>query len=95
MRRAAKKLVNWIADTQELLANVVRIWIDGKLNVLADAGSRAPWETSVVKHTPIPDKPIRDTIRMFFTAPDELEKEVAARYAELDSGALGTTFEFH
>ena len=29
-RRASKKLLNWVADSQELLANVVRVWIDGK-----------------------------------------------------------------
>ena len=28
--RASKKLVHWIVDTQELIANVARIWIDGK-----------------------------------------------------------------
>ena len=58
-RRASKKLVNWIADTQHILATVVRIWIDGKNNVLSDAGSRAPWQGAVARHLPIPAGPIR------------------------------------
>ena len=46
-RRASKKLVNWIADTQHILGTVVRVWIDGKSNVLADVGSRLSWEHAV------------------------------------------------
>ena len=72
-RRASKKLINWIADTQHILANVVRVWIDGKHNVLADVGSRSPWETSVVRHLPTPITPIVDFIRKMFTSPSELE----------------------
>ena len=47
-RRAAKKLVNWIADTQHILANVTRVWIEGKTNIIADAGSRAAVHTPSV-----------------------------------------------
>ena len=43
-RRASKKLVNWIANAQDLLATVVRVWIDGKNNILGDSPSRARWE---------------------------------------------------
>ena len=60
-------MINWIADTQELLANTVRIWIDGKLNILADVGSRLPWHGAVAANLPIPDQPILDTIQLFFT----------------------------
>ena len=73
-RRASKKLVNWIADTQHILGNVVRVWIDGKNNVLADVGSRLSWEHAVIQQLPVPDQPIRDTIKLFFTHPKELEK---------------------
>ena len=84
-RRASKKLINWIADTQELLANNVRIWIDGKLNILADVGSRLGWESAVAKHTPIPLSPILETIRLFFTHPNEMKHAVAQRAREMDS----------
>ena len=53
-RRASKKLLNWVADSQEFLANVVRVCIDGKYNVLPEVGSRLPWETALAKHLPVP-----------------------------------------
>ena len=86
-RRASKKLVNWIADTQHILANVVRLWIDGKNNILADCGSRLPWHTSVSKHLPVPAGPIRDVIRLLFTHPHELEKLVQGKANEMGLGA--------
>ena len=70
-RRASKKLVNWIADTQDIMANVVRVWVDGKLNVLADFGSRISWEYDVVRTLPVPQKPIIDIIRLLFRPPEE------------------------
>ena len=60
-RRASKKLMSWVADSQELLANVIRVWIDGKFNVLPDVGSRLPWETAVAKHLPVPHGPLLDS----------------------------------
>ena len=72
-RRASKKLINWIADTQELQANTVRIWIDGKNNVLADAGSRTVWENKVAQYSVLPEQSIRDTVKEMFTCPKELE----------------------
>ena len=75
-RRARKKSVNWVADTQHSLANAVRLWIDGKNNVLADCGSRLPWHTSVSNHLPVPSGPIRDRIRLLFTHPHELSNMV-------------------
>ena len=62
IRRASKKLINWIADSQHLLAYCVRVWIDGKHNVLADVGSRNIWEATVAKTNVLPEQPIRDTI---------------------------------
>ena len=56
---------------------MVRIWIDGKHNVLADAGSRAPWEHAVSQHLPVPSKPIRDFIIKLFGNRTILDEEVA------------------
>ena len=85
-RRASNKLLNWEADSQELLANVVRVWIDGKYNVLPDVGSRLPWETALAKHLPVPHGPLVDLVRKLFTSPDESAKEVANEYRESGVG---------
>ena len=84
-RRASKKLVNWIADTQHLLANVTRVWIDGKNNVLADVGSRLSWEHAVIQQLPVPNKPILEVIRLMFTDPKTLERETEERYKQMGS----------
>ena len=86
-RRASKKLTAWIADSQPMLACVVRVWIAGHLNVLSDAGSRAPWTSRVVKHLPVPDKPIKELIRLLFTHPNEVEEMVEQRRTAMRSGA--------
>ncbi len=85
-RRTSNKLVSWVADTQHIVADVVRVWIDGKLNVLADAGSRASWESAVAKHLPAPHLPIRDFIIMLFSSPSELAGEIANRRREQELG---------
>ena len=82
-RSASKKLVNWIADTQHILFTVVRVWIEGKTNALADAGSRAAWLSEVVRHLPVPDKPIRDTVRLLFTSPEEIRQHVSQRRTDM------------
>ena len=79
-RRASKKLTNWVADTQDILSNVVRVWIDGKHNVIADVGSRITWEGSLAKHLPVPEYPILDFIRRLFTHPSQVEQQVAQRH---------------
>ena len=73
-RRASKKY--WVADSQELLANVVLILIDGKHNVLLDVRSRLPWELVVAKHLPVPNGPLLDFIRLLFTSPTEVADAV-------------------
>ena len=70
--RAAKKLVAWIADFQVQLANIVRVWVAGKDNVIADVGSRADWTRQLVKQLPVPEHPVLDLIRMMFASPDEV-----------------------
>ena len=82
-RRASKKWVNWIADTQHILATTVRVWIDGKYNVLADCGSRVSWKHRVAQQLPVPEQPIRDLIRMMFTHPVELAKEAKTRGTQM------------
>ena len=85
-RRASKKLTNWIADTQHILGSVVRVWIDGKLNIIADVGSRLPWEAAVAKHCPVPTQPILELIRLLYTSPRELEAQTAQRKKEMNVG---------
>ena len=86
-RRASKKLTAWIADSQPMLACTVLVWIAGHFNVLSDAGSRAPWTSRVVKHLPVPDKPIKELIRLLFNHPDEVSELVEERRRTMRSGA--------
>ena len=79
---------NWIADIQHILANVVRVWIDGKNNVLADSGSRAPWHVAVAKHLPVPLQPMKDVIHMFFLTPSVLCEAIDARKREMKAPEL-------
>ena len=72
-RRASKKLINWIADSQVMFSMMVRVFVDGKDNVLADAPSRAPWIESMVRQLALPEQPIKDLIRLFFMHPREIE----------------------
>ena len=86
-RRASKKLINWVADSQHLLATVVRVWIDCKNTVLPDVGSRISWEGVVAKHLPVPHGPVRDFIRDLFTHPDKVEADIAKQYRDSGVGA--------
>ena len=52
-RRRSKKMSNWALELQQF--NIVRIWIRGEANILADAPSRAPWESRLAQFMPIPD----------------------------------------
>jgi hypothetical protein len=40
--RRSKKMSNWALELQQF--DIVRVWIRGEANILADAPSRAPWE---------------------------------------------------
>lgn len=82
-RRAAKKLLAWVADSQVMLQRCFRIWIDGKSNVLSDAGSRGPWASVVAKRLPLPLQPVLDTIRDMFSDPTALGTKVQARNKEM------------
>jgi len=73
-RRIAKKMSNWALELQAF--NIVRIWIRGEANILADAPSRAPWENVLAEHLPIPQGPLREVIRTMYRRPDAFEAEV-------------------
>ena len=53
-------------------------------NVLADVGSRLPWGFALVKHLPVPDRPIREVIRLFFSHSQELEQAITELVKEMD-----------
>ena len=85
-RRATKKLMAWVAETQDTLANTPRVWIAGKANVLADAGSRAPWQSHVASHLAIPvtsARPFRDFIEKLFAHPDDLPQKIEQRRRDM------------
>ena len=82
-RRASKKLINWVADCQPMLHSVHRLWIDGKSNVITDAGSRAGWVDKVARFVALPVQSVLQTIKEMFTAPDELAKKCEQRNRDL------------
>ena len=86
-RRRSKKMSNWALDLQNY--DLVRIWIRGEANILADAPSRAPWEATLAKHLPIPDMPVRDLVKMMYQDPGGLQLLVDQRL-----GALGVESEW-
>ena len=79
-RRVAKKMLNWALELQHF--NIVKVWIRGEANILADAPSRAPWESELMEHLPLADMPLRELIRRMYKEPELLStmvKEVAAK----------------
>ena len=74
-RRVAKKMVNWALELQHF--NIVRVWIRGEANILADAPSRAPWESKLMEHLPLADLPIRELIQKMYSNPVDFEVAVA------------------
>merc|ERR1711972_1179849 len=81
-RRIAKKVSNWALELQ--CFNIVRIWIRGQANILADAPSRALWECALAKHLPIGDAPIRQLIRDMYRNPSKVDEEIEKIIAQLD-----------
>ena len=84
-RRRSKKLSNWALELQQF--NIDRIWIRGEANILADAPSRAPWESKLVQFLPIPDMPIRELVVQMYQDPDALEQLVSRRREVLTGDA--------
>ncbi|CAK0788156.1 unnamed protein product, partial [Prorocentrum cordatum] len=84
--RATKKLMAWVAEAQDTLANAPRAWIAGEANVLADAGSRAPWQSRVGSHLAIPAssaRPVRDFVEKPFAHPDDLPQKIEQRRRDM------------
>ena len=50
-RRVAKRLVHWTLELQRF--NIVRVWIRGEANILADAPSQPLWESKLMEHLPL------------------------------------------
>ena len=69
-RRRSKKMSNWALELQGF--DIIRIWIRGEANILADAPSRAPWGAELAKHLPTPDRPLRDLVQAMYKSPEQL-----------------------
>ena len=68
---------NWALELQGF--DIVRVWIRGEANILSDAPSRAPWESALARHLPIPDMPVRELVRKMHREPDGLDLLVLER----------------
>jgi hypothetical protein len=80
-RRRSKKMSNWALDLQWY--DLVCVWIRGEANILGDAPSRAPWETELAQHLPIPDKPVRELVHQMHQSPEEFDLLVRDRAQKL------------
>ena len=76
-RRRSKKMSNWALELQGF--DIVRVWIRGEANILADAPSRAPWESRLAQYLPIPDLPVRELVKKMYQDPEGLEVLVSER----------------
>ena len=81
-RRRSKKMSNWALELQQF--DIIRVWIRGEANILADAPSRAPWEAAMARHLPIPDLPLRDLIRKMFVSPEVWDRMVKDKAKKLN-----------
>ena len=68
--------------------NIVRIWIRGETNILADAPSRAPADVKTVRNLPVPNMELKDLLRYMYQEPEEFERLVQerAKTMGLDTG---------
>ena len=73
-RRIAKKVSSWALELQSF--NIIRVWIRGQANILADAPSRAPWECALAKHLPIGDAPVRQLIKDMYRHPEVVDAQI-------------------
>ena len=67
-RRRSKKMSNWALELQAF--NIMRIWIRGETNILADAPSRAPADDKVVRNLPVPNMEVKDLLRYMYQEPE-------------------------
>ena len=73
---------NWALELQQF--DIVRVWIRGEANILADAPSRAPWEAELARNLPIPDLPLRELIKQMFVSPEAWEKMVGEKKTKMN-----------
>ena len=71
----------WALELQGF--DVIRVWIRGEANILADAPSRAPWESALAMHLPIPDMPVRDLVAAMYKSPEQLTVWVQDRKEQM------------
>ena len=84
-RRIAKKVSTWALELQQF--DVVRVWIRGEANILADAPSRAPVDLKGVAELPVPVGPVRQLIQQLYWSPEEFGRECERRYDVLRGGS--------
>jgi hypothetical protein len=53
---------------------MVRVWVKGKFNILADVISRIPHDQHMVHHLPIPDLSVRIMIEQMFLSPKKFSE---------------------
>ena len=87
-RRVSKKLLRWSLDLEEYGTRLVRQWIRGADNILADSPSRNPEDRDAAKALVVPGGPIKNIIEKMFRAPDALEQEIREVVGSLAEGGV-------
>ena len=72
---------NWALELQAL--NIVRVWIRGETNILADAPSRAPVDTKIARSLPVPNMEVKELLKMMYTEPEAFEHLVQERARQM------------
>ena len=83
-RPICKKVSNWVLELQEF--DLVKVWIRGAANVLADAPRRARWENALARELPVPQGHAIDLIEKMYVNPANWEQNVPERARELGLG---------
>ena len=73
-RRVNKKLLRWSLDLEEYGTRLVRQWIRGADNILADSPSRNPKDRDAARALVVPGGLIKNIIEKMFRAPHALEE---------------------
>ena len=84
-RRVNKKLLRWALDIEELGGRVIKVWLKGKDNILADSVSRNPVDRDVARRLVVPGGPVKRIMRAMFQKPLELDAEIEAFGLVLES----------
>ena len=56
----------------------MKVWLRGEADILADAPSRAPWESKLMENLPLADLPLRESIQEMYRQPVDFEADVFA-----------------